>query len=109
MAEDSGLAERSIDGKRTTVANLDEKMLDVEVELELRRTRLDHVQDELDAQRSASTPPKRDPLADITVLQEREKMQVVMKEGKVYIDRRPGHARVEVVPAEPDSWRKIDA
>ncbi len=64
VSEDSGLAERSVDGARSTVAGLDEKLVDVEVELELRKTRLSHVQDELDAQRSASAPPKRDPLAE---------------------------------------------
>lgn len=64
VAEDSGLAERSVEGKRGTVADLDTKLLDVEVELELRKTRLDHVQDEIDAQRSNSAPPKRDPLGE---------------------------------------------
>jgi len=49
-----------------------------------------------------------DPLADIRVLQERKRIQLVMKEGETYIDRRPGHSR-EIVHAEPDSWRKIDA
>ncbi len=49
------------------------------------------------------------PLNDIRILQERENIQVVMKEGDVYIDRRPGEARKEVVHSEPDSWRKIDA
>ena len=64
VAEDSGLAERTIDGKRGTVADLDTKLLDVEVELELRKTRLDYVESEIDAERSASAPPKRDPLAE---------------------------------------------
>ncbi|MGI9522755.1 MAG: amidohydrolase family protein [Hyphomicrobiaceae bacterium] len=49
------------------------------------------------------------PLDDIKVLQDREKIQMVMKEGMVYVDRRPGHARKEVILAEPDSWRKVDA
>lgn len=49
------------------------------------------------------------PLDNIKILQEREKIQVVMKEGDVYIDRRPGEPRKEIVHAEPDSWRKIDA
>lgn len=49
------------------------------------------------------------PLDDIKILQERENIQVVMKEGDVYIDRRPGEARKEIVHAQPDSWRKIDA
>jgi imidazolonepropionase-like amidohydrolase len=49
-----------------------------------------------------------DPLADIRILQERKRIQLVMKEGDIYVDRRPGHAK-EIVHAEPDSWRKIDA
>ena len=49
-----------------------------------------------------------DPLADIRILQERKRIQLVLKEGRIYVDRRPGHSR-EVIHAEPDSWRKIDA
>ena len=49
-----------------------------------------------------------DPLADIRILQERKRIQLVMKEGEVYIDRRPGFSR-EIIHSEPDSWRKIDA
>lgn len=49
------------------------------------------------------------PLDDIRVLQERERIVTVMKEGDVYIDRRPGQPRKEIIHAEPDSWRKIDA
>jgi len=46
-----------------------------------------------------------DPLADIRILQEKKAIHVVMKEGKVYADRRPGKSK-NVVPAE--SWKKID-
>ncbi len=49
-----------------------------------------------------------DPLADIRVLQERKRIQLVMKEGDVYIDRRPGQSK-EIIHAEPDNWRKVDA
>lgn len=49
------------------------------------------------------------PLDDIRVLQERERIATVMKEGEVYIDRRKGLPRKEVVHAEVDSWRKFDA
>ncbi len=48
------------------------------------------------------------PLDDIRVLQDRGKIQMVMKEGEIFVDRRPGHSR-EVVHAEPDDWAKIDA
>lgn len=50
-----------------------------------------------------------DPLADIRVLQERERIVTVMKDGDVFIDRRKGHPRKEIIHAEPDSWRKFDA
>ena len=46
-----------------------------------------------------------DPLADIRILQEKKAIHMVMKEGKVYADRRPGKCK-NVVPAE--SWKKID-
>ena len=49
------------------------------------------------------------PLENIKVLQDREKMQMVMKEGIIYIDRRPGALRKEIMTAKPDSWAKIDA
>ena len=48
-----------------------------------------------------------DPLADIRVLQGRENIQLVMRDGDVYIDRRPGH-RKEILHAEPDTWKIID-
>jgi imidazolonepropionase-like amidohydrolase len=48
-----------------------------------------------------------DPLADIRILKERKRIQLVMKSGEIYVDRRPGHSR-EVIHAEPDTWRKID-
>ncbi len=48
-----------------------------------------------------------DPLTDIRCLQAKKNIQVVMKEGKVYADRRPGRAR-SVVNAEPGSWKIVD-
>lgn len=50
---------------------------------------------------------KGNPLTDIRVLQERSNIQLVLKEGDVYVDRRPGH-RKEVLHAEPESWKIID-
>ena len=50
---------------------------------------------------------KGDPLADIRVLQERKNIGLVMKEGTVYVDRRPGKSK-EVLDVEPDSWKFID-
>ena len=45
-----------------------------------------------------------DPLGDIRVLQEREKIVMVMKEGKIHVDRRVGHSK-EVIGADPGSWK----
>ena len=49
-----------------------------------------------------------DPLADITCLQEKKNIQLVMKEGQVYADRRPGRPSKNVVNAQPGSWKIID-
>ncbi len=49
-----------------------------------------------------------DPLADIKCLQEKKNIQLVMKEGKVYADRRPNGAGKNVVSAEPGSWKILD-
>jgi len=49
-----------------------------------------------------------DPIADITVLQEKKNIQMVMKEGQVYADRRPGGPSKNVVNAQPGSWKIID-
>ena len=48
-----------------------------------------------------------DPLSDIRVLQSRENIQLVMRDGEVYVDRRPGH-RKEILHSEPDAWKIID-
>lgn len=49
-----------------------------------------------------------DPIANIKVLQEKKNIQIVMKEGKVYADRRPGGPSKSVVSAQPGSWKIID-
>lgn len=48
-----------------------------------------------------------DPLQDIRVLQEKKNIHVVMKEGKVYADRRPGKNK-SVVEASPGDWKIVD-
>ena len=48
-----------------------------------------------------------DPLADIACLQQKKNIHMVMKEGKVYADRRPGRSK-NVVNAEPGSWKIVD-
>jgi imidazolonepropionase-like amidohydrolase len=47
-----------------------------------------------------------DPLSDITVLQEKENFEVVMKEGRIEIDRRPGHERY-LFPNDEYQWDRI--
>lgn len=48
-----------------------------------------------------------DPLQDIRVLQEKKNIHVVMKEGKVYADRRPSHNK-SVVEVSPGDWKIVD-
>jgi imidazolonepropionase-like amidohydrolase len=50
---------------------------------------------------------KGDPLKNITVLQEKKNIQIVMKEGRVYADRRAGHSK-NVVNVNPGEWKIID-
>jgi imidazolonepropionase-like amidohydrolase len=49
---------------------------------------------------------KGDPLSDIRILQEKEKIMIVMKEGKVFVDRRPGHRKV-VIHDEDWGWKRV--
>jgi len=48
-----------------------------------------------------------DPSADIAVLAKKENIQMVMKEGTVFVDRRPGKSK-SVVQVEPKSWKIVD-
>ena len=48
-----------------------------------------------------------DPLKDITVLQEKKNIQMVMKEGRVYADRRPCKSK-NVVNVNPGDWKIVD-
>jgi imidazolonepropionase-like amidohydrolase len=45
-----------------------------------------------------------DPLSDIRILQDRKRMALVIKDGHICIDRRPGFCK-EVIHPEPDTWR----
>jgi imidazolonepropionase-like amidohydrolase len=47
-----------------------------------------------------------DPLLDIRVLQERNKIRLVMKEGRVYLDRRPGHEKY-VIHDQSYGWKRL--
>jgi imidazolonepropionase-like amidohydrolase len=49
---------------------------------------------------------KGDPLRDIRILQEKEKIMIVMKEGKVFVDRRPGHKKL-VIHDEGWGWKRM--
>ena len=48
-----------------------------------------------------------DPLRNIRCLQEKKNIMLVMKEGKVYADRRPGRSR-NVVNVKPGDWKIVD-
>ncbi len=49
-----------------------------------------------------------DPTADIRCLTEKKNIQIVMKEGRVYADRREGGRNKSVVSVSPGDWKKID-
>jgi imidazolonepropionase-like amidohydrolase len=46
------------------------------------------------------------PLKDIRVLQDRKKIQMVMKEGKVYVFRKPGREKY-VIHDQSWGWKRI--
>lgn len=48
-----------------------------------------------------------DPLKNIACLTEKRNIRLVMKEGRVYADRRPGHNK-NVVSVKPGDWKIID-
>jgi imidazolonepropionase-like amidohydrolase len=48
-----------------------------------------------------------DPLKNIAVLQQKKNIKLVMKEGKVYADRRPGKSK-NVVNVKPGDWKIVD-
>lgn len=48
-----------------------------------------------------------DPLKDIACLQKKQNIKLVMREGKVYADRRPGRNK-NVVNAKPGEWKIAD-
>lgn len=50
---------------------------------------------------------KGDPVKDITVLQDKKNIQIVMKEGRIYADRRAGKNK-NVVNVKPGDWKIID-
>jgi imidazolonepropionase-like amidohydrolase len=47
------------------------------------------------------------PVEDITVLQPRENIKVVMKEGKIFVDRRKGREK-DVIDVDYGSWALAD-
>jgi len=48
-----------------------------------------------------------DPLKNIRCLQEKKNIKVVMKEGRIYADRRPGKNK-NVVNVKPGEWKIVD-
>jgi imidazolonepropionase-like amidohydrolase len=49
-----------------------------------------------------------DPLQDIKCLSNKKNIHIVMKDGRVFADRRPGKPVKNVVNAEPGSWKIVD-
>jgi imidazolonepropionase-like amidohydrolase len=49
-----------------------------------------------------------DPLRNIACLQEKKNIRLVMKEGRICADRRPGRDK-NVVSAQPGEWKIVDA
>ncbi len=47
-----------------------------------------------------------DPLADIRVLQQRDRIRLVMKEGRVYVNKRSGHEK-HVIHDQSWSWKRL--
>ena len=47
-----------------------------------------------------------DPLKDIRILQDKEKIKIVMKEGQIMVDRRPGHQKF-VIHDQEGGWQRI--
>lgn len=48
-----------------------------------------------------------DPLQDIRLLQQKEKIALVMKEGRVWVDRRPGYPAKYVVNDQSYGWKTM--
>jgi imidazolonepropionase-like amidohydrolase len=48
-----------------------------------------------------------DPLKDISCLQQKRNIVLVMKEGRVHADRRPGKSK-NVVNVKPGEWKMVD-
>jgi len=48
-----------------------------------------------------------DPIKNIRCLQEKKNIKIVMKEGRIYADRRPGNSK-NVVNVKPGDWKIID-
>ena len=48
-----------------------------------------------------------DPVKDIRCLQEKKNIKIVMKEGRIYADRRPGNSK-NVVNVKPGDWKIVD-
>lgn len=47
-----------------------------------------------------------DPLADIRILQQRERIRMVMKEGRIFVDKRPGHEKY-VIHDQTWGWKRL--
>jgi imidazolonepropionase-like amidohydrolase len=70
--------------------------------------KMDHELGTLEADKLADIiAVKGDPLKDIACLQQKENIQLVLKEGRVYADRRAGRSK-HVVNVKPGEWKIVD-
>lgn len=64
VAEDAGLAERTVDDKRSVVSSMDENLRETEVEILLRESRIESTKKEMDTSAVDARTAAPDPLAD---------------------------------------------
>lgn len=64
VAEDAGLAEHSVDGKRSIVGQMEENLRETELDILLRESRIDATKKEMDTSAADARTPAPDPLAD---------------------------------------------
>ena len=99
VAEDAGLAERSVTGSQDNISDAEKELREIEVEQLVRQSRLDFTKKELE-ERSPGSPRATDPLAD-----ELEKL-VRVRARQVEASNNPGATEDERDAAEA---RMLDA
>ncbi|GEM_PF-2127319 len=64
VAEDAGLAEHSVDGRRTVVSSMEENLRETDLDIILRESRIDATKKAMDTSAVDARTPAPDPLAD---------------------------------------------